>query len=168
VPPLLTIVRTPFPLGLLIALMILALDQVSKWWILAVVMQPPRLIEVTSFFNLVLVWNRGISFGLFNNESPWNSIILTAVALMISGGLAVWLTRVRRTGTAIAIGLIIGGALGNVFDRVRFGAVCDFLDLHAFGYHWPAFNVADAAISVGAVILLYEALAEPRVAGAER
>lgn len=165
---MLTIVRTPFPLGLLIALMILALDQVSKWWILAVVMQPPRLIEVTSFFNLVLVWNRGISFGLFNNESPWNSIILTAVALMISGGLAVWLTRVRRTGTAIAIGLIIGGALGNVFDRVRFGAVCDFLDLHAFGYHWPAFNVADAAISVGAVILLYEALAEPRVAGAER
>jgi signal peptidase II len=168
VPPLLTTVRTPLPLGLIIALMILALDQVSKWWILAIVMQPPRLIEVTSFFNLVLVWNRGISFGLFNNDSPWNSIILTAVALLISGGLAVWLTRVRRTGTAIAIGLIIGGALGNVFDRVRFGAVCDFLDLHAFGYHWPAFNVADAAISVGALILLYEALAEPRVAGAER
>ncbi len=155
-------------LGLAIAVGVLALDQLTKWWILSVVMQPPRLIEVTPFFNLVLVWNRGISFGLFNNSSAWNAVILSAVALAITVALIVWLWRVSQPLLAAAIGLIIGGAVGNIIDRVRFGAVCDFLDVHAFGYHWPAFNVADAAITVGAIAILYDALVRPRQAVTQR
>jgi len=151
-----------FGLALGIALAVVALDQLTKWWILDIVMRPPRLIEVTAFFNLVLVWNRGISFGLFNSGSPWNAVILTAVAIVIVVALLIWLRRVESALLAAAIGLIVGGAIGNVIDRVRFGAVCDFLDVHAFGYHWPAFNVADSAISVGAVVLLYDALAGSR------
>jgi signal peptidase II len=155
-------------LGLAIAVGVLVLDQLTKWWILSVVMQPPRMIEVTPFFNLVLVWNRGISFGLFNNSSAWNAAILSAVALAITVALVIWLWRVTQPLLAAAIGLIIGGAVGNVIDRLRFGAVCDFLDLHAFGYHWPAFNVADAAITLGAIAILYDALVRPQPAATQR
>ena len=147
-----------FRLGLLLAGLVLVVDQISKWWILEVVMQPPRAIEVTPFFNIVLVWNRGVSFGMFNEPGGWNVIVFTAVALLVVVALLVWLARTDQRLTGLALGLIVGGALGNVVDRVRFGAVIDFLDLHAAGWHWPAFNVADAAISVGAVVLIVDAL----------
>ena len=134
------------------------LDQASKWWILEHVMRPPRVIELTGFFNLVMGWNRGVSFGLFNTASPYNAWGLSAIALVIVAALTVWLKRTRGPFLAAAIGLVIGGALGNVVDRLRFGAVFDFLDLHAAGYHWPAFNVADSAITVGAVMLVVDSL----------
>lgn len=144
--------------GLVISALVIVLDQVSKWWILESVMRPPRLIEITSFFNIVLVWNPGISFGMFRADSAEGRWALTALALAITVGLLVWMVRNTRLSVAVAIGLIVGGALGNVIDRIRFGAVVDFLDFHVSGWHWPAFNVADSAITVGAVLLIVDAL----------
>ncbi|MEX2450496.1 MAG: signal peptidase II [Rhodospirillales bacterium] len=144
--------------GLGVAAVVLALDQLSKWWIVAEVMQPPRVIPVTPFFNLVLGWNRGISFGLFHGDSAFNVWGLPALALAIVAVLLVWLWRSGGVLVPLAIGLIVGGALGNVIDRIRHGAVADFLDFHVAGYHWPAFNVADTGITVGAVLLIFDSL----------
>ncbi len=157
-------VPRPLAIGLAIAAAIVCFDQLTKWWIVEIVMKPPRVIEVTPFFNLVMGWNRGISFGFFNNDSPLNSWVLPLVTLIIVCFLAVWLVRARDVLICTSLGLIIGGALGNLIDRLRYGAVADFLDIHAFGYHWPAFNVADAAITVGAGVLVWDSLfarAEP-------
>lgn len=145
-------------LGLGLATLVLIVDQASKWWVINEVMNPPRVIPVTPFFNLVMGWNRGISFGLMNQESVLSAWILPLVAVVIVAVLSVWLWRNDRPVVAVAIGLIIGGALGNVVDRLRFGAVADFLDFHAAGFHWPAFNVADAGITVGAAVLVLESL----------
>lgn len=148
--------------GLAVAAVVLVADQVSKWWILEQVMQPPRFIEITGFFNLVMVWNPGVSFGMFGGSGEIGRWVLSAFALAISGFLLNWLRQVDRRFPAVAIGLVIGGAIGNVVDRVRFGAVADFLDFHLFGYHWPAFNVADSAITVGVAILLIDSLFGPQ------
>ena len=145
-------------LGLMMAALVIMLDQLSKWWILEAVMQPPRIIPITPFFNLVLGWNRGISFGLFDSESAVNTWLLPLIAMVITAALLVWLRRAEGIIVATAIGMVIGGAVGNVVDRLRFGAVADFLDLHAAGYHWPAFNLADAGITVGAVLLILDSL----------
>ena len=145
-------------LGLGIGVLVALLDQGAKSWVLATVMQPPRVIEVTSFFNLVLGWNRGVSFGLLNDADgvgPWPFLALTAA---ITLGLGFWLYRVSGRWLGVALGLIIGGAVGNAADRVRFGAVVDFLDFHLAGLHWPAFNLADSAISVGVVMILVDSL----------
>ncbi len=147
----------PWP-GLSVALAVVLLDQASKWWLIEVVMQPPRAIPLTPFLNLVMVWNRGVSFGLLDSNSPLAAWLLVLVALAIIGALAVWLYRAPRPLVVAALGMIIGGAAGNVADRVRFGEVFDFLDIHAAGFHWPAFNVADAGITVGAVALVLESL----------
>ncbi|MEM9683195.1 MAG: signal peptidase II, partial [Pseudomonadota bacterium] len=112
----------------------------------------------------VLVWNRGVSFGMFGTDSPWGPVLLSALALIISACLVIWLRRVEERFLAAAIGFVLGGALGNVIDRLQYGAVADFLDFHAFGYHWPAFNVADSAITVGVVLLLYDSLFPARKA----
>ncbi len=145
-------------MAVLIAAAILIFDQLSKYWILNSVMQPPRTIEITSFFNIVLAWNRGVSFGMFNTDSTYGPMLLTGLAIGIVCVLAVWLWKAQTRVTAISIALIIGGAAGNVIDRLQYGAVVDFLDVHGFGYHWPAFNVADSAICVGASILVLESL----------
>ena len=146
-------------LGLMAAVLVTALDQLSKWMILEIVMQPPRIIPVTPFFNLVLVWNRGVSFGFLGQQSSeWLPWLLTALALAIVVALVWWLRRVTNGLMVLAISLVVGGALGNVVDRLRFGAVVDFLDFHAAGVHWPAFNAADSAITVGAVLILYDAI----------
>ncbi len=144
--------------GLLAAAAVTLLDQWSKWFMVEKVMQPPRVIPVTPFFNLVLGWNRGVSFGLFNNSSPLNDWLLPAVALVIIVVLLVWMGKSKGLLVASSLGLIIGGALGNVIDRFRHGAVTDFLDFYIGSYHWPAFNLADAAITVGAVVLVADSL----------
>lgn len=136
----------------------LVLDQATKAWILATMTADPREIVVTPFFSLVLVWNRGISFGLFDDAGEGTRWILVAVAAVICVVLALWLRRAETVLAATGIGLVIGGAVGNVIDRVRLGAVVDFVDLHGWGWHWPAFNVADAAITVGVVALLADSL----------
>ncbi|MCP4329052.1 MAG: signal peptidase II [Alphaproteobacteria bacterium] len=134
--------------------LIAVLDQLSKWWILAELMDPPRVISVTSFFALVLAWNRGVSFSLFSGQaSPY---IFAGVAVAIVVGLLFWLRRVDNRWVAVGIGLIIGGAIGNVIDRLRFGAVVDFLYLHAGNFYWPAFNLADSAITIGVGILIID------------
>jgi signal peptidase II len=115
-------------------------------------------LELTSFFNIVLTYNQGISFGMLSNGTDAGKWLLVCVALIISGVLVRWLFQSNRLFSVIALGLIIGGAMGNVIDRVLVGAVVDFLDFHAFGYHWPAFNVADTAISIGAIGLVLESL----------
>lgn len=150
--------RRPAAMGALIVAVILVLDQVSKFWILNHVMQPPRVIEVTPFFNIVLAWNRGVSFGMFNNAGDLGPYLLTGLAVVIIAVLVFWLWRANSRLSALAIALIIGGAVGNVIDRLQHGAVVDFLDFHGFGYHWPAFNVADSAICVGATVLVLESL----------
>lgn len=149
--------RQALAFGFAVAAVILVLDQISKWWIVGRVMDPPRVIEVTSFFNLVMVWNTGITFGMFGN-SAWGRWAFAALALGIVAILVSWLARATYRFLATALGLVIGGALGNVIDRVRWGAVADFLDFHAFGWHWPAFNVADSAIVIGVGLLVLEAL----------
>lgn len=135
----------------------LFLDQLSKYIMLDIVGiagRPP--IEVTSFFNLVMVWNYGVSFGMLAKPGSDMVYFLIAIALLISGGLLIWLRNVAKRSEAIAIGLIVGGALGNVVDRVRFGAVADFFDFHVSGWHYPAFNIADSAIFIGVLLLLFD------------
>lgn len=149
-------------LGLPVAAAIIALDQATKFWIVLDIMAPPRIIEVSSFFNIVMVWNRGASFGLFSSNSPWTPVFLGSVAVIISIVLAVWMYKAQTRWLGLALGFVIGGALGNAIDRVIYGAVADFLDFHAYGYHWPAFNVADIAISIGVVMLLFDGLIEKR------
>jgi signal peptidase II len=144
--------------GLLIASAVLVLDQVSKQWILRSVMNPPQLVEIMPMFNLVLTWNRGVSFGLFamgTDLGPW---ILSILALVIVAVLLVWLRAAEGKLIAVALGLIVGGAIGNVIDRVIYGAVVDFLDVYWGSYHWPAFNVADSGITVGAILLVADSL----------
>ncbi|MGI9506383.1 MAG: signal peptidase II [Geminicoccaceae bacterium] len=133
----------------------------TKWIALSGVDFAENPIRVTSFFDLVLVWNRGVSFGMFNNAGAYGPMILSGIAIAVVLGLLYWLRQAENRLTVMALGLVIGGALGNVIDRFRFGAVVDFLDFHIAGYHWPAFNVADAAICVGAVLLLLDGLLTP-------
>jgi signal peptidase II len=145
------------PAGPLIALAILVVDQVTKWLALGA-LDPYQALAVTPFFNLVLVWNRGVSFGMLNSlgdHGPW---LLTLLAAGIGALLIVWLVRETRPVTRIALWLVLAGAVGNAIDRLRFGAVVDFLDFHAMGYHWPAFNVADSAIVIGAGLILFDSL----------
>jgi signal peptidase II len=144
--------------AILVSLLVLALDQASKLWVLDL-MAPPRVIEVTSFANLVLVWNRGISFGLLGEGGMTQAWLLAAFGTIVAGGLLIWLQRAALPRLpSLGVGLIVGGALGNVIDRMRFGAVVDFLDLHAGGWHWPAFNVADSAITIGVAALILDAV----------
>jgi signal peptidase II len=143
-------------IGLSVGATVVVLDQLTKWLIRDVVLDTARYIEVTGFFNIVEVWNRGVSFGLFASDSPWTPYLLSALAIAISIVLIVWLRKADTTFLALALGFVIGGAIGNVFDRFIWGRVYDFLDFHAAGYHWPAFNVADAAISVGVGLILLD------------
>ena len=145
------------PIGLGVAVLLVVLDQISKWWVVGHLMNPPRRIELTPFFNLVMVWNEGITFGLGNNVE-WGRWLFAALALVIVVILVGWLWRSAHFWVLVALGLVIGGAIGNVIDRLRWGAVADFLDFHAFGWHWPAFNLADAGIVVGVLLLVLDAL----------
>lgn len=146
----------PRLLGLIVALLILVADQASKAPLLDLMARHPGGIEVTSFFNLVMVWNRGVSFGLFSHADDSRRWILILAAAAITLWLLVWLWRGPNRLVALALGLVIGGALGNILDRLRFGAVADFFDFHLFGWHWPAFNIADCAIVVGVGLLLLD------------
>ena len=133
-------------------------DRLSKWLVLDIWELGDRSYEVMPFFNVVTVWNTGVSFGMLQSQSGMAPMLLSGLALAIVVGLFVWLRRAENRVMAFALGLIIGGALGNVFDRLTFGAVFDFLDFHAAGYHWPAFNVADSAIVIGVIALLYDGM----------
>ncbi|MCL4768692.1 MAG: signal peptidase II [Hyphomicrobiaceae bacterium] len=149
-------------LGLSVALATLAIDQAHKWWMLAVyrIGEKGR-VTVLPFLDLVLVKNLGISYGLGAGSIGQGT--LAAFALAAAAGLAVWLARgaVNRV-MAVSIGLIIGGAIGNAIDRLHFGGVADFFLLHAYGYSWYVFNIADAAIVAGVCGLLYDSIGPSR------
>ncbi len=114
-------------------------------------------IIITDFFNIVKVWNFGVSFGMFNDLEYSKEIFVVLVSL-ISIGLAIWLYKIEDKILIAAITLILGGALGNLIDRIINSAVADFLDFHAFGYHWPAFNLADIAVFCGVALFLIDDL----------
>jgi signal peptidase II len=132
----------------------LLVDVATKWLIVTVVMAPPRVIEITSFFNLTLGFNPGLSFGMFQDIFLERPLLLAAVKVAITAGLLVWALRVENKVETVTFGLIAGGAAGNIVDRVRQGAVTDFLDFHVGDWHWPTFNMADVAISLGVALLL--------------
>ncbi|AZN70013.1 signal peptidase II [Georhizobium profundi] len=140
--------------GFICILSAFAIDQLTKAVIVEIVMQPPRVIYVTSFLNITLSYNQGISFGLFSDflRDRLTLVIWMTVALVMV--LLVWMIFSHRVVTTAALGLMTGGALGNVFDRAQRGKVTDFIDLHAGSWHWPTFNIADVAIVGGAIILI--------------
>jgi signal peptidase II len=140
----------------ILAAAVVAADQVTKAMVLARFAFAERL-EVTSFFNLVLVYNKGAAFSFLAQADGWQTPLLAAFALVASVIVGTLIVRKPQERLfCAALGLVLGGALGNLIDRLRFGQVVDFLDFHAFGWHWPAFNVADSAITVGAVLLILE------------
>lgn len=132
-------------------------DQLSKYyWLEIAHIGAVSPINMTPFFNLVMVWNRGISFGMFSGHDATYGLI--ALSLTIVGLLLWWVRDLQTRNEILAVGLIIGGAMGNVIDRLRFGAVADFFDFHLLGYHWPAFNIADSCIFIGVVLLCWESM----------
>ena len=143
-------------IGFAVAAAVIVLDQLSKWLMDSVV-DLPRLgqVQVLPFFNFTLVWNQGVSFGLFNHGAMWGRIGLSIFAILISGLFARWLLKTDRLWPGAAMGLVIGGAIGNVIDRIIHGRVFDFLDFSALGFPW-IFNVADSAISVGMAMLAWD------------
>ena len=142
--------------GLAIALSVVAFDQVTKMWVLESFFSPPRVIEVFSWFNLVPVWNTGISFGMLADYSDWMPGIISGLTIIISLVLLAWLFVVVSVSIKLALSLILGGAVGNIIDRIRFGAVIVFVDIHFFDFHWPAFNIADSAITIGVALFLLD------------
>jgi signal peptidase II len=146
-------------LGLIAAAVVLAADQASKWWILEVIHLPEvGQIVLLPVLNITMVWNRGVTFGLLNGFGAWSHLLLAAVALGVVAALIVWLRRAESRLVAIALGAIVGGALSNVIDRLRFGAVVDFIHAHLGGWSWYVFNLADAAIVCGVAALVLENL----------
>lgn len=163
---------------LILALFFFIADQLSKWFVTEVMIRPilekpdaqslgllewlanapapmPFVsIEMLPFFNIVMVWNKGVSFGLFSQNTDYGPIMLSLLAVAIIIAFTIWLFRSNSKFDMIAIALVIGGAMGNIMDRVRFGAVIDFFDFHAFGWHYPAFNISDSCIVIGVFLLI--------------
>ena len=143
---------------LLLSGVVVALDQISKYVAVAQLTGHPP-VEVTSFFNLLLVYNRGAAFSFLAGAGGWQRELFTGIALVASAWIIYLLRRhSQQTLFSLALALVLGGAIGNVIDRLMIGAVVDFLDFHAFGWHWPAFNVADSAITCGAALLIWDGL----------
>lgn len=152
-------------LGLSMAVLAFVLDQAHKWWMLGPFdIQSKGRVTVTPFLDLVIGWNKGISYGWLSQNSDLGRYALVAMSVIISGALWVWLARTVRPLTGAGLGLVIGGALANALDRIIHSAVADFFLLHAFGYSWYIFNIADVAIVAGVGVLLYESWAEDRPA----
>ena len=144
--------------GLILAVVTIVADQASKWLLQDMLLKQPTIEVIPGFFNLVMVWNQGISFGMLGGAGALPPWILSLIAVAICIVLFFWLRAARSRWTAWAIGLVIGGAIGNVVDRARWGAVFDFADFYIGRWHWPAFNVADAAICVGVALMVLDGL----------
>ena len=157
-------------LGLGYALAILIIDQVHKWWMIEIyeIAEKGRVV-VAPFMNLVYVINKGISYGLFTQGDQTGQYILSAFAVIVSAALFMWLWRGQHTKIAVvAIGLIIGGAIANAIDRLHLGGVADFFDFHINGLHGYVFNIADVAIVVGVLGLMYDSFALSRTGAVKR
>ena len=146
-------------IGLVMAAIVLCADQASKYWILDGIDLPALgSVAVLPVLNLTMVWNHGVTFGMFNGLGRAGPLLLTSVAVAVVVLLGFWMRRTDRVRVAAALGAIAGGAIGNVIDRLRFGAVVDFIHAHAFGWSWYVFNIADAAIVCGVGVLLLDSL----------
>lgn len=176
----------PVPTKLVFVALIAVLaivDQISKWWIVEMHFRPrifeadgktmeffPWLLtlgqsrmpggrtEITPYFDLVMAWNTGVSFSMLSSDHDWMPLVLIIMAVALSLVFIVWLLTTNSRWTAFPLALIIAGALSNVWDRTRFGAVVDFLYFHIGKYDWPAFNIADSCIVVGVALLAYDSL----------
>ena len=146
--------------GLVCALLAFLIDQLSKFAVAEIIMQPRREIYITEFLNIVLSYNKGISFGIMSDYFGSSPIVLSILTSMVVVGLSVWMLFSKTVMQAIALGLTIGGASGNVYDRIHQGAVTDFIDLHLGTWHWPTFNTADIAIVIGAAFLVASTLSD--------
>jgi len=150
--------------GLIIALGVFLLDQLSKYWILEIYRLPARMsVEILPFFSLTMVWNQGMSMGLFQASSDTARWVLVGLTSLVTVALVVWLRKAPHWWTQAALGLVIGGAIGNIVDRVRFGAVADFLHFYVGDKSFWVFNVADSAISVGVALLVFDTLIERKL-----
>ena len=150
-------------LGYGLAGLVFLLDQLSKYWIVTIVRLPERgFIDVLPMFRLTFVGNIGVSMGLLQANSDLARWGLVGVTALIAATVAVWIAREQQRGDVLALGLVLGGALGNIVDRVRFGYVVDFLHLFWRDYNFWVFNVADAAISIGVLLLLTRAVLAPQ------
>ncbi len=160
-------------LGCATALAACVIDQAAKLWLMRVYdLGAKGAVGITPFFDLVLTWNKGISYGLFQQEGPIGQgalLVLKAIAVVLLG---IWLARTTSRLSAVALGLIIGGALGNAIDRLAYGAVADFAHFHVttatWNFSWYVFNLADCAIVAGVAALLYESLFGDHAAKAPR
>lgn len=141
--------------GIVVAIVIL--DQLTKWLVLHYLLGHAT-VAVAPFLNLVLVFNRGAAFGFLNDAGNWQNMFFVVVALIACFVILNLLRRVEWRNSAVAVGLclILGGAIGNVIDRLVYGYVVDFIDVYYGTWHWPAFNVADSAITIGAVLLILD------------
>jgi signal peptidase II len=156
-------------LGLATAAIVLLLDQALKLWLLfAFDLASRGIVRLTPFLDLVLVWNRGISYGMFQQDGAMGQWVLLALTALAVVALLVWLTRAESRVLVVSLGLIVGGAVGNAIDRLAYGAVADFALLHltttSFSFKWYVFNLADAAIVAGVAGLLYDAFIGRRAA----
>ncbi|MBZ0216736.1 MAG: signal peptidase II [Fimbriimonadaceae bacterium] len=151
--------RPTIRFGLGVALFTFLLDQASKQWLLHIFKDAGvAKIQAASFLDFVLVWNQGVSYGLFPQQSELGRWLLVLFSCVVICFLLLWLMRSSSLLIAVSLGLIIGGATGNALDRVIFGAVIDFFSFHAYDFHWYVFNLADAAIVAGAAGLIYDSL----------
>jgi len=141
---------------------VVAADLATKAWV-SQAFTPGNVVEVTPFFNLVLTHNTGAAFSFLAGAGGWQRWFFTAIAMAISAAILVLLPRQRDPWMSAALALVLGGALGNLYDRLTLGRVVDFVQLHAAGYYWPAFNVADSAITVGVALLVWDSLRGRRV-----
>lgn len=147
-----------------LAALILLLDQITKLLVVNNLQAYIDVIPVTGFFNLVHVHNTGAAFSLFADQPGWQRSFFVAVALIASGIILYLLRKTAgRPMFSAALALILGGAIGNVYDRIAYGHVIDFLDFFVGGWHWPAFNIADSAITVGAAMLIFDGLRKPQI-----
>jgi signal peptidase II len=152
-------------LGVATAVIVFALDQAHKYWMLEIYRIADRgRVQITSFFDLVMAWNKGVSYGLFAQHSTTGRIVLIALSLVAVAALVIWMANSLTRLAALSIGLIVGGALGNLTDRIVHGAVADFFHFHYAGFSWYIFNIADVAIVAGVIGLILEWIVEPRQA----
>jgi signal peptidase II len=163
------IYRHRFGVGLAAALAVFVADQASKYWVLHVLnLQDIGQVVLLPVLNLTMVWNRGVTFGLLNGFGQWGTAALVVIALAVVVALALWLRKASSALMAVSIGAIAGGAVGNVLDRLRYGAVVDFIHAHIGAWSWYVFNVADAAIVCGVGALLLDSVLTGRGTGKTR
>ena len=144
---------------LLLALAVLVFDQLSKWWVMTSY-QPYEVQSLLPVFNMTLVFNKGAAFSFLSDAGGWQRWFFTGLSSVVSIALLIWLLRLKSDErlTGVSLALILGGALGNLLDRISMGQVVDFLDFHWQQWHWPAFNLADSAITIGVVLMLLSSM----------